>query len=79
MKKIKYDPDHKGSFDQEWGIHKKCREWWYSTSILFDEDGNLKSLYQSRSVVKAMRIYERQDVSAGSEMLASETAVMKMK
>lgn len=41
MKKIKYDPDHHGSFDEEWGIHKGCREWWYSTSILTDEDGNL--------------------------------------
>jgi len=41
MKKIKYDPDHHGSFEEEWGIHKGCREWWYSTSILSDEEGNL--------------------------------------
>lgn len=41
MKKIKYDPDHHGSFEEEWGIHKGCREWWYSTSVLTDGDGNL--------------------------------------
>lgn len=43
MKKISYDAKHHGSFEQEWGLHKGCREWWYATGIMFDEDGNMYS------------------------------------
>lgn len=43
MKKRNYDLDHLGSFDEEWGVHKRCREWWYCTGILFDEEGNMYS------------------------------------
>lgn len=43
VKKLGYDPDNHGSFDQAWGIHRKCKEWWYVTGTLTDEDGNLYS------------------------------------
>lgn len=43
MKKINYNPSNHGSFEVEWGIHKNCREWWYATGILFDEEGNMYS------------------------------------
>ncbi|MDR1093146.1 MAG: hypothetical protein LBL66_03265 [Clostridiales bacterium] len=45
MKKIKYDPDNLQSFEKEWGIHKKCKEWWYATGFLQDGDGNLYSYH----------------------------------
>jgi len=34
--------DH-GSFEEEWGIHKKSSEWWYATGVLNDEQGKLYS------------------------------------
>ncbi len=40
IKKIKYDPDHLESFEKEWGVHKNCREWWYATGVMFDDDNN---------------------------------------
>ena len=43
MKKIKYNPNHLADFASDWGIHKKAKEWWYATGILFDEKGNLYS------------------------------------
>lgn len=43
MKKIKYDAKNHGSFETEWGLHKSCREWWYATGIMFDEEGNMYS------------------------------------
>lgn len=43
MKKIQYNPDKHSSFDIEWNLHKGCKEWWYSTSILFDENNNMYS------------------------------------
>lgn len=43
MKKIEYDVNNLQSFDVEWGIHKKCKEWWYATGTLNDDDGNLYS------------------------------------
>jgi predicted secreted hydrolase len=43
MKKIRYDANNLKSFDIEWGIHKKCKEWWYATGTLNDDDGNLYS------------------------------------
>jgi predicted secreted hydrolase len=43
MRKIKYDVNNLRSFDVEWGIHKKCREWWYATGTLSDDDGNIYS------------------------------------
>jgi len=43
MKKIEYDAYNLTSFEKEWGIHKNCREWWYATGIMFDEDNNMYS------------------------------------
>lgn len=42
-KAIKYDPKNLQSFDVEWGIHKKSKEWWYATGFVEDEQGNLYS------------------------------------
>lgn len=41
--KIPYNPDKLTSFDREWLIHKKCKEWWYATGILFDDEKNMYS------------------------------------
>lgn len=43
MSKIKYDVNNLKSFDVEWGIHEKCKEWWYATGTLHDDDGNMYS------------------------------------
>lgn len=43
MKKIPYNVDHLKSFEDEWGLHEKCKEWWYATGTLNDEEGNLYS------------------------------------
>ena len=43
MKKIPYNPDSLESFDKEWLLHKKCKEWWYATGILFDNEQNMYS------------------------------------
>lgn len=40
---IAYDPEHLSSFDREWLLHKKCKEWWYATGILFDDESNMYS------------------------------------
>ena len=41
MKKLKYDPLHLKNPDLEWGLHKKCKEWWYATGVVFDEEKNM--------------------------------------
>lgn len=41
--KIAYRPDSLTSFDREWLLHKGCKEWWYATGVLFDDDKNLYS------------------------------------
>ncbi len=41
--KIDYNLDNLQSFDKEWLIHKKCKEWWYATGILFDDEKNMYS------------------------------------
>lgn len=43
MAKIAYTPNQLQTFEQEWGVHKNCREWWYATGYLNDEAGNLYS------------------------------------
>ena len=43
MKQIKYDVNKLKDFDTEWLLHNKISEWWYSTSILKDENNNLYS------------------------------------
>lgn len=43
MKKRMYNPDQLDSFAKEWGIHEKCKEWWYATGVLFDEEDHLYS------------------------------------
>lgn len=43
MKQIKYNVNKLENFDTEWLLHKKCSEWWYSTSILRDKQNNLYS------------------------------------
>lgn len=55
---IAYQPDQLGSFETEWGLHKGCREWWYATGVMFDDDKNLYSyqytlLYLSFGIVTA--------------------------
>lgn len=41
MEQIEYNVNALKNFDTEWLLHKKCSEWWYSTSILRDGDGKL--------------------------------------
>lgn len=43
MEKITYNPNNLTSFDREWGVHKKCKEWWYATGVLFDDEKNMYS------------------------------------
>ena len=43
MKQINYNVNKLENFDTEWLLHKKCSEWWYSTSILRDNQNNLYS------------------------------------
>lgn len=43
MEKVTYNPDNLLSFEREWGVHRKCREWWYATGVLFDQDKNMYS------------------------------------
>jgi predicted secreted hydrolase len=43
LKKIPYrDLDH-GTFEEEWGFHKKASEWWYATGYFTDGDNRLYS------------------------------------
>lgn len=41
--KIEYNPNNLTSIDKEWLIHKRCKEWWYATGILFDGEKNMYS------------------------------------
>ena len=41
MQKRKYDPINHGTFDEEWGIHERNKEWWYATGIMYDADKNM--------------------------------------
>lgn len=43
MKKLDYNVNSLGSFEAEWGVHKRCKEWWYATGILFDAQQNMYS------------------------------------
>lgn len=43
MEKIKYNPNQLDNFEKDWGLHKKCKEWFYATGVLFDEEGNMYS------------------------------------
>lgn len=42
-KKIPYRGADHGGFDDEWGLHSGCSEWWYATGCLNGEDGRLYS------------------------------------
>jgi predicted secreted hydrolase len=39
LKKIAYRGANHSSFEEEWGVHKGCSEWWYATGYLNDEAG----------------------------------------
>lgn len=41
--KIDYTPDDLSSFEREWLLHKKCKEWWYATGVMFDDEKNMYS------------------------------------
>lgn len=43
MEKIKYNPNQLNDFEKDWGLHEKCKEWWYATGVLFDDEGNMYS------------------------------------
>ena len=43
MNPIPYTVDNLGTFQQEWGTHQQCSEWWYATGVLFDDAKNLYS------------------------------------
>ena len=43
VKKIAYDVNTLSDFEREWGVHKRCKEWWYATGILFDDENNMYS------------------------------------
>ena len=43
LKKIRYSGARHGSFDDEWGIHKNCSEWWYATGYFHDISEKLYS------------------------------------
>ena len=40
MKGRKYSCGTHGSFEEEWGLHRKCSEWWYTTGMLRAENGD---------------------------------------
>lgn len=40
---VSYNTDKLMSFEHEWLCHKKCREWWYATGYLNDENQRLYS------------------------------------
>lgn len=43
MEVIDYDIDSLGTFEDHWGLHKGCKEWWYATGYFKDTDGNMYS------------------------------------
>ncbi|HOE69458.1 MAG TPA: lipocalin-like domain-containing protein [Brevefilum sp.] len=43
IKKIRYKGREHGSFEEEWGLHKGCSEWWYATGYLKDDLDRLYS------------------------------------
>ncbi len=42
-KYIEYNPNNLQDFNHEWLLHKRCKEWWYATGILFDNAQNMYS------------------------------------
>lgn len=43
IKELPYKGKNHGSFEEEWGAHKKISEWWYSTGYFNDKEGRLYS------------------------------------
>jgi predicted secreted hydrolase len=43
FKKMTYKGANHRNFDEEWGIHKYCSEWWYTTGYFNDESGRMYS------------------------------------
>lgn len=43
FKKQRYRGRDHGSFEDEWGLHKACSEWWYTTGYLTDDLDRLYS------------------------------------
>lgn len=40
MKARKYNLGTHGTFEEEWGLHRKCSEWWYTTGMLRAANGD---------------------------------------
>ena len=40
---ISYKGRSHGNFDEEWGLHRGCSEWWYATGYFHDDAGALYS------------------------------------
>ena len=40
MKARKYQFGTHGTFAEEWGLHRRCSEWWYTTGMLHAENGD---------------------------------------
>ena len=57
LKKIKYTGVWHGGFEEEWGIHKNCSEWWYNTGYFYDEPGMMYSF--QFTVIRAKLLFLR--------------------
>ena len=42
-RELNYKGRTHGTFEEEWGLHRDCSEWWYATGYLYDEDNRLYS------------------------------------
>ncbi|HWS30681.1 MAG TPA: lipocalin-like domain-containing protein [Clostridia bacterium] len=43
FKKAPYRGAGHGNFEEEWGVHKHCSEWWYLTGYFYDGAGHMYS------------------------------------
>lgn len=43
MRPLPYRGRSHGTFEEEWGIHKGCSDWWYATGYVTDEVGRMYS------------------------------------
>jgi len=53
FKKIRYKGREHGSFEEEWGLHKGCSEWWYATGYLKDD---LERLYSFQFTILRVHV-----------------------
>lgn len=52
-KKASYKGGRHGGFDEEWGLHRGCSEWWYATGYFTDE---AEKLYSFQFTVLRVRV-----------------------